>query len=132
MKLDSSHTLYKQADAACSPSQLVLMLCDGVARYAHEAADHLRAERWPEKGKAVDAAYECLVQLRRGLDLAAGGESARSIDRMYDFLSTKLSLGNAARDPDQLDQVAATMHELRETWQQLFDRLKAEGKLVES
>jgi flagellar secretion chaperone FliS len=132
MKLNSNHTLYKQADATCSRTQLVLMLCDGVIRYAREAADHMRGQRWAEKGQAVDAAFECLTELRRGLNLREGGEAARSLDRMYDFLCTKLSLGNAARDPSQLDQVAVSMQEIRTSWLELFDRLKAEGKLLET
>ncbi len=132
MKLHSNHALYKQADATCSRTQLVLMLCDGVTRYTRDAAEHMRAQRWAEKGQAVDAAFECLSELRRGLNLIEGGEAARSLDRMYDFLSTKLSLGNVSRDPDQLDQVAASMHDIRTAWIELFDRLKNEGKLVET
>lgn len=132
MKLNSNHAVYKQADATCSRTQLVLMLCDGVTRYCREAADHLRAQRWAEKGQAVDAAFECLAELRRGLNLREGGDAARNLDRMYDFLSTKLSLGNASRDPAQLDQVAASMQDIRTAWIELFDRLKAEGKLIET
>jgi len=130
MKLDSSHVVYKQADVACSPPQLVLMLLDAAGRYTREAAMHLRARRWAEKGKAVEAALECLGQLRQGLDLTSGGDSAVAVDRMYDFLKTKLTMGNITRDAAQFDQVADAIQSLRRSWQELFDRLRAEGKMV--
>jgi len=129
MKLNSTHSIYKQVDVSCSAPQLVLILLDGASRYAREAADHLRAERWAEKGKAVEATFECLAELRRNLNLVEGGEVALTLDRMYDFLLTKLSVGNASRDAAQFDQVVESIQTLRKAWQELFDRLRAEGKL---
>ena len=131
MKVNSTHTLYKQADASCSQTQLVLMLFDGAIRYVREAADHLRAKRWADKGTAVEAAYECLAELRRGLDMKEGGEAAASLDRMYDLLCTKLTVGNAMRDPGQFEQVVESLKSLRSAWCELFDRLRKEGKLAE-
>ena len=74
MKLNSGHSLYQQADVACSTPQLTLMLYDGAIRYIREAVEHLRAGRLAEKGKAVESAFECILELRRGLDRTDGGE----------------------------------------------------------
>lgn len=132
MKLNSNHVTYQQADVACSQPQLVLILCDAAIRYVREAADHLTAGRWAEKGKSVDAAFECLSQLRLSLDHQNGGEIVENIDRMYDLLSTKLTLGNASRDPNQFNQVVKSLQTLRDAWSELFDRLRIEGKLHEA
>ena len=132
MKINSTHALYKQVDVSCSQTQLVLMLFDGAIRYTREAADHLRAQRWAEKGIAVESAFECIAELRRGLDLKVGGEAAASLDRMYDFLSTKLTVGNASRDPGQFEQVVESLNSLRDAWRELFERLRAEGKLADA
>lgn len=130
MKLNSSHTVYKQADVACSPTQLVLLLFDGALRYTRDAAEHMRAQRWAEKGIAVEAAVECLTELRKGLDRQQGGDAAIQIDRMYDLLITKITVGNAAKDAAQFDQVIDSLQSLKSAWQELFGRLQAEGKLV--
>ena len=131
MKLNNGHFLYKEADVLCSPPQLVLLLCDGTMRYLHEAVEHLRANRWAEKGKAVEAALECINELRRGLDHETGGETATQLDRMYGFLSAKLTYANAMRDPAQFEQIIDTIRPVRDAWQELFDRLKSEGKLAD-
>jgi flagellar protein FliS len=132
MKLNSEHTLYKEADTACSPPQLTLMLYDGAIRYIREAVEHLRAGRLAEKGKAVESAFECLLELRRSLNRAEGGEMVETLDRTYDMLGTKLTVGNAERDTGQLEQVIRSLESLRGGWVELFDRLRAEGKLSQT
>ncbi|MBU0509638.1 flagellar export chaperone FliS [bacterium] len=131
MKLDTSHTLYKQADVSCSRPQLVLLLCDGAIRYLREASDHLQAGRWAEKGRAVDAAHECLRELRRGLDFNQGGEVAATLDKMYDFLGTKLMIANIKREPEQFRQIIQSLEGMRDAWRELFQRLQSEGRLAE-
>jgi flagellar protein FliS len=132
MKLNTGHTLYKQADVACSPPQLTLMLYDGAIRYIREAVEHLRAGRLAEKGQAVESAFECLLELRRGLNRSDGGEMVETLDRTYDVLCTKLTIGNASRDVGQLEQVVRSLESLRAAWVQLFDRLRGEGKLTQT
>jgi len=132
MKLNSGHSLYQQADVACSSPLLTLMLYDGAIRYIREAVEHLRAGRLAEKGKAVESAFECLLELRRGLNRSDESEMVETLDRMYDMLSTKLTIGNASRDVGQLEQVIRSLESLREAWIQLFDRLRGEGKLVQT
>lgn len=131
MKLDTSHSVYKQADAACSQPQLVLMLCDGAIRYLREATTHLENGRWADKGRAVDSAYECLRELRCCLDLERGGDTAANLDRMYAFLGTKLTLANAERDPEQFQQIIRSIESVRDAWRELFGRLRIDGKLQE-
>ena len=131
MKLNSNHMIYKQHDAQCSGPQLVLILCDGTIRYVRDAAEHLRNDRWVEKGIAVEAAFDCISELRKTIDFQEGGEVANTLDRNYDLLATKLSLANTDRNPEQFEQVAKAMETIRSSWNDLFQRLAAEGKLQE-
>jgi flagellar protein FliS len=130
MKLNDGHCLYKEADVACSAPQLTLMLYDAAIRYLREAVAHLRAGRMVEKGKAVESAFECLLELRHALNRTEGGPMVDSLDSLYDLLGTKLTIGNASRDVNQLGQVMASLESLREAWAQLFERLRGEGKLA--
>jgi flagellar protein FliS len=131
MKAHSSYVTYKQLDAQCSGPQLVILLCDGAIRFTKEAAEHMRAQRLAEKGKAVEAAYECIAELRNTLDFKQGGEVASSLDKTYDLLATKLSLANTSLDAVQLDQIVASLTTIRSSWSELFERLAKEGKLRE-
>lgn len=132
MKSTSTFSTYKEQDVACGPSQLVVMLFDSAIRYTRDAAAHMRAGRWSEKGIAVDAALTCIGELRKGLNHADGGDVVAHLDRMYDFLCTKLTIGNLRKDPSQLDQVITSLEELRGAWNDLFARLRSSGALAES
>lgn len=129
MKVAPNFTTYRTMDAACSTPQLVLMLCDGAIRYTREAAEHMHANRWSEKGQAIEAAIECIGELRKTLNLAEGTEIVSQLDKTYSFLSTKLMIGNSRRDISQLHQVADALAQIRTGWSDLFDKLKSEGAL---
>ncbi len=129
MKVAPNFTTYRSMDAACSTPQLVLLLCDGAIRYTREAAEHMHANRWSEKGQAIESALECLGELRKCLNLADESDFVRQLDNTYSFLSTKLSIGNASRDISQLHQVAEALTQVRSGWSELFDRLRMEGRL---
>jgi flagellar secretion chaperone FliS len=129
MKTNATANIYRQIDAQCSEMQLVLLLLDGAVRFAREAADHMKAGHWAEKGRAVESAMECLHQLRCGLNRDNRTEIVDTLDHTYDFLSTKLAMGNAARDAAQLEQVVSSLESLRAGWVELFERLKAQGRL---
>ncbi|MCC6477556.1 flagellar export chaperone FliS [bacterium] len=129
MKACSSFSTYRTMDVACSGPQLVLMLCDGAIRYTREAADHMHANRWEEKGRAIEAAIECLGELRKTLNASEDSEIVRQLDNTYSFLATKLTIGNTRKDISQLLQVADALSAIRTGWSELFDKLRAEGNL---
>ncbi|MCB9358040.1 MAG: flagellar export chaperone FliS [Calditrichaeota bacterium] len=129
MKVAPSFNTYRSMDAACSTPQLVLLLCDGAIRYTREAAEHMHANRWSEKGTAIESALECIGELRKCLNLSENSEFVAQINQTYSFLATKLSIGNASRDISQLHQVADALTNIRAAWSELFDRLRQEGKL---
>lgn len=116
-------------DAACSTPQLVLMLCDGAIRYTREAAEHMHANHYAEKGQAIESAIECIGELRKTLNLSDNTDIVRQLDQTYSFLATKLCIGNSSRDISQLHQVADALVQVRAGWDGLFQKLREEGKL---
>lgn len=132
MKLTSISDQYKVQDTACSSPQLVIMLLDGAIRYCREAASYLRTNNWAEKGKAVEAAQVCLIELRNGLNHSEKNDIVQHLDKVYDFLTTKITYGNLSKDPVQFEQVADALLDIRNGWQTLFEKLKSDGSLAEA
>lgn len=129
MKACSSFSTYRSMDVACSGPQLVLLLCDGAIRYTRDAAEHMHANRWAEKGQAIEAAIECIGELRKTLNLSEDSEIVRQLDNTYSFLATKLTIGNTRKDISQLHQVADALTSIRAGWSDLFDKLRVDGSL---
>lgn len=129
MKLNSEHDSYRRHDVNCSTPQLVLMLHDAAIRHLREAADSLVNRQWEKKGQSVEAARNCISELRRLVNPDGPDQISETLDRMYDLLAAKLLVGNAFKDPEQFNQIVASLRTIRSSWEELFERLRAENKL---
>ena len=55
-------------------------------------------------------------ELRAALDMEAGGDIARDLDRLYDFVLDSLSRANVSRAPEPADDALRVMRTLEEAW----------------
>jgi flagellar secretion chaperone FliS len=107
-----------QADAitTASPSQLVLMMYDGVLRAidltmsADEVGDDVTVER------EIDRAVRILAELRGVLDHERGGEIATNLSSLYTFCIDVIADAVAEGDAAPLASVSQIIGTLRETW----------------
>ena len=113
---------YSQVDtysavSGADPHRLVLMLMEGalgkiaIARGAMERGDIAA------KGEAIGQAISIIDGLRTSLDLKAGGEIARSLDSLYDYMERRLTEANIHNDQGMLEEVAGLLGEIRSAWQ---------------
>ena len=116
-----------------SPHQLVTMLLDGAleriaeARGAIErieqAADGFSADEVAAKGEAIGKAIAILDSLRVTLDHEQGGEIARNLSGLYDYMTRRLLEANMATDAKMLAEVAALVKEIKAAWSQVPPQL---------
>jgi len=92
------------------------MLYDGAVRFLRQAIEAMEAGDAPGKGKAVGKAVDILVELDASLNLEAGGEVARNLRSLYDFMMRHLTLANARSDPRMMRDVIEMLEELNESW----------------
>lgn len=115
---------YRQVGTAtvsvsASPHKLVEMLYGG-------ALDHLAAAKGclqrGETGARLAHVSRCLAiveHLRLTLDLAAGGEVAGNLARLYDYMQHRLTLANAESDTRFLDEVSDLLRTLKSAWESM-------------
>ncbi len=106
--------------ADASPEQLILMLHDGLLESLHRARLAMAEGRIAEKGEAISKALAILTEgLMPALDLERGGDIAGNLAALYEYMITRLMLGNLQNDAVPLEEVAKLVQELRGAWQQL-------------
>ena len=111
------------AIADASPEQLILMLHDGLLGSLHKARLAMADGRIAEKGEAISKALAILTEgLMPALDLQRGGDIAGNLAALYEYMITRLTLGNRQNDPAHLDAVSKLVQELKDAWQQLCVR----------
>lgn len=101
---------------SASPHKLIVMLYDGALAAIMTAITQMKAGNIEEKGKAISKAIQIIDNgLRASLDKEVGGEIARNLDALYDYMSRRLLDANIKNQPEILEEVRSLLADLRDT-----------------
>lgn len=126
--IDSALNTYARLEvetgvSGATPEMLILMLYDGAIREVTMAQLSLERDEVTAKARHVHKAYRIIEEgLRCALDTAAGGDIARNLGDLYDYMCQRLTLANTRNDADALAEVERLLVELREAWGTLVSR----------
>ena len=121
----SASSAYRQVGvetgvSTASAHQLVAMLFDGYFDALAQARGALRAGRIEDKGRAIGRAVRIVEEgLKAGLNLRDGGEIAANLDRLYGYVTLRLTEANLHNDPAALDECAQLIEPVRAAWQEI-------------
>lgn len=111
------------AVATASPHQLISMLFEGALLAISAAKGHLLRGDAAAKSKAILKAAAIIdAGLKASLDEKAGGDIARNLKALYEYMSGRLYAANLNDDPALLDEVARLLTGLQETWEAIGSR----------
>jgi len=121
-----ARTYRANAVLTATPGQLVLMLYDGalkalaIARAAFERTDDPR--RLETINDQLLKAQRILNELQGGLNLEAGGEFARTMERLYDYHGRRLWEANLRKQVEPVIEVERLVQGLRDAWAEMLTR----------
>ena len=102
---------------SASPHRLVLMLFDGASAAVASAIANLRNGNVPAKCQAISKAMAIIDgALNASLDLNVGGELAKGLSDLYDYMTRRLLQANLANDLAALEEVSRLLEELGSAW----------------
>jgi flagellar secretion chaperone FliS len=106
--------------ASASPQELIVMLYDGAIQSLRAAKIGIMNRQAAEKGKQISKAISIIDEgLRSALDVEAGGDIAKNLMDLYDYMSNRLMLANLKNDIKMIDEVAKLLIELKGAWEAL-------------
>ncbi|MDD5231853.1 MAG: flagellar export chaperone FliS [Syntrophales bacterium] len=112
---------YRQANVeTADPKRLVIMSYDAVISSLISARDHYRADEFEEKARSLQRAIDILCALISALDFDKGGEVARNLEALYNFMVRRLTEADLNRDMKGFDETIRMLEELRSAWQEIF------------
>ena len=112
-------TYQRNAVLTATPEKLVVMLYDGAIKNLEKCRlrlDDPKQARSAEVGEHIGRAIGIIGELRASLDHAAGGDIARDLDRLYDYVLDQLSQANIQRNPNGVVNTLKVMRTLKEGW----------------
>lgn len=103
-----------------SREQLLLMLLDGAVKFS-------KIGRQAIVDKDVKKAHENLVktqnifyELMTTLDVEKGGEWAKGLMNIYEFIVRRLTDANIKKDIEIMNEVIPLIEEVRDTWNEAY------------
>lgn len=99
-----------------SPHRLIQMLMEGALARIVKARVCIRNRDTQRKGEFIGLAISIIGGLRDSLDHKAGADLAHNLDRLYEYMSTRLLQANMENDLHKLDEVQALLTEIKLAW----------------
>jgi flagellar protein FliS len=110
----SVNTQAQAVDA--SPHRLIQMLMEGGLTRIAQARGAMERQQTAMKGELIGKAIGIIGGLRASLDLQQGGELAANLDRLYQYMVSRLLEANVKNDAAQLDEVAGLLRDVKTGW----------------
>ena len=128
-----ARTYRSNAVLTASPGQLVLMLFDGALSALAIARDAFsRPEGDLRRIEVINhqllKAQAILSELQGGLNFEAGGEMAKTLNRLYDYYNRRLFEANMTKQDKPVEEVEKMLGELRSGWAEMLSGQGANSK----
>ncbi|AKU94729.1 Flagellar biosynthesis protein FliS [Labilithrix luteola] len=105
--------------ATCSPAQLVVMLYDGIIRFATEAVNAMERKDRARAGDRIGRAHAILEELLATLDPSQSPELCENLSGLYAFCMHRLLTANLEQNREAIAEVIALVRPLREAFAEI-------------
>lgn len=106
------------------PHHLIQLLLQGVLDRIAAAKGHMQRGEVAPKAECIGKAINIVGGLRGSLNLEAGGEIARNLVTLYDYVELRLLEANLKNDVAQLDEAGRLLGEIKSAWDAIAPQVK--------
>ena len=111
---------YKNNQVMTAPKKkLLLMLYDGAIKNLRLAEMALEKKDNQRVNENLLKTQKIIEELMYTLNFEAGGDIAKNLYSLYEYMNLKLIRANINKDLDGIKEVKAYMEELRDTWEKV-------------
>lgn len=110
-----------------SPEKILIMLYNGAITFLKKAKVAYSNNDKVEAHNNILAAEKIIMEFMTTLDMDLGGEMAKNLYALYDYLYNRLVESNMKNKPEILDEVIDHLVKLRETWNKAIEIANKEG-----
>lgn len=102
--------------AGADPHRLVLMLMDGVLERLAVARACIERGDFARKAQLLHSCTTLIAELRGSLNIKDGGELARNLSDLYEYMARQTLRANAENRPEVIREVTSLLAEIRGAW----------------
>ena len=116
---------YKKTSVhTASKEQVLLMLYQAAIRNCKKAIDAINNKQIAQKGEHLAKFQDIVVELNNSLDFKVGGEIARDLSALYDYLLFSSTQANIKMDATQLEGCLKVLNILYDGWNEAIKSLR--------
>ena len=115
---------YKQVSvnaqlASASPHRIIQMLYAGAIERLIQGKAAMEQGKIAVKCERLSKALDIVLSLRDCLSMEEGGDIAKNLDALYDFMGSEISRANAENVTQPIDDVIGMLREIKSAWDQI-------------
>ncbi len=123
MKQDPARA-YQQTDAYsgvmyADPHELITRMLDGAMTRIAQARGAIERKDVAAKGELISHAINIIGSLEASLNYDKGGDIARNLGQLYEYMILTLAQANMNDDRARLDEVIGLLQEIKSAWNQI-------------
>lgn len=101
--------------------RLLLMLYDGCIKFLKHAKAGLESRDIVKFARFLSKAQAIISELMLTLDFEKGGEIAKDLDRLYDFMLFYLTEANLEKNPDKISRVIELTETIANSYREVIE-----------
>ena len=111
-----------------SREQILLMLYQAAIRNCKKAIESIEKNEIAKKGEYIGKLQDIVIELNNSLDFKVGGDIAKELSSLYDFILFSSTQANVQIDKEPLEGCLKVLNTLYEGWNSAIKSLKEKGK----
>ena len=101
-----------------SPEKILIMLYDGAIQFLNKAKNAIESQNIEETHNNIISAQRIITEFMNTLDVKKGGDMAKNLYSLYEYLHYTLVQANLKKDIDMIDEVIGHLKDLKQTWEE--------------
>jgi flagellar protein FliS len=125
--MNAAYQTYRQTQAqTAAPGELIVMLYRGAARFVASGIEGIEADNVEMSHNYLVRAQAVINELLESIDVERGGEVARNLWRIYDYMNSCLVEANLRKDAVPAREVERLLRELLPAWEEAARQTNAQ------
>ena len=110
--------------------RLLLMMYEGAIKFLKQSRAGVEAGDITKFCRFLSKAQAIIAELMNTLDFEKGGQIARDLDRLYDFMLFYLTEANLYRDPKRITKVIGLIDTIYGAYKEIIEGEKARASVA--
>lgn len=117
----------KTSVGTASKEQILLMLYQAAIKNCKKAIEAIEAKQIAKKGEYVGKLQDIVIELNNSLDFEVGGDVAKELSALYDYLLHASTQANIKIDKAPLESCLRVLNTLYDGWSEAIRSLKKDN-----